>query len=312
MAKINRESQEDASRIIKKFLPNQNQRNKFLNFLGDAIEFTNSIDNNNWNLNLDSYGQFLRFNVGQEYCIQLNNFGLLILCNRLTIKNTIDQYNIPVVYLGHTKGIGYIQNYSLNETPDLLVKTKNSIGCILALEHIEDYIDLFKKSNKDFIQQALHTKITSLMRGAHSIGAVEYVISKLKSNTNISDFPNFENHIVSEKIKLSEAKSISQKRRLEILSKSNKKPQKITVSHVVFQRNPYVVAEALFKANGKCERCKKPAPFNRDIYLTPYLEVHHIITLASGGDDTLENVIVLCPNCHRHAHYGKNSYTTKK
>jgi len=38
------------------------------------------------------------------------------------------------------------------------------------------------------------------------------------------------------------------------------------------------------------------------------LEVHHKVPLAEGGDDTVENAIALCPNCHRHAHYGKTTY----
>lgn len=308
MAKINRESEIDAGRIIEKFLPNQNQRSKFLHFLSNAIEFTNNINSNNWNLNLDSYGNFLRFNTGQEFCIELNKYGLLILCNRLTIKNIIEQHNIPVIYRGYKKGIGDIINMNFEDTPDLLSKTKNSIGCILNLEHIENYIDFFEQSNREFILDALHTTLTPLMRRAHSIGAVEYVISKAKE-TSINDvLPDFTDFANREEIKLEKAKVISQKKRLEILKNSNKKPQKTIVRQVVFQRNPYVVAEALFRANGICERCKKPAPFQRDNDATPYLEVHHIITLADGGDDTLDNVIALCPNCHRHAHFGKKTY----
>lgn len=31
----------------------------------------------------------------------------------------------------------------------------------------------------------------------------------------------------------------------------------------------------------------------------PFLEVHHIHYLSNGGNDTIDNVIALCPNCHR-------------
>nr|POR04551.1 hypothetical protein BOH68_17095 [Cobetia sp. MM1IDA2H-1] len=34
-----------------------------------------------------------------------------------------------------------------------------------------------------------------------------------------------------------------------------------------------------------------------------YIETHHIIPLAMGGPDILENCIALCPGCHRQAHY---------
>lgn len=36
-------------------------------------------------------------------------------------------------------------------------------------------------------------------------------------------------------------------------------------------------------------------------------EEHHIIPLSKGGNDTKENKIVLCPNCHRLVHKGKIS-----
>jgi 5-methylcytosine-specific restriction endonuclease McrA len=86
------------------------------------------------------------------------------------------------------------------------------------------------------------------------------------------------------------------------------KPEKVIVTQYAFKRNPLVVLEVLERANGVCEKCKKLAPFVRDNDGTPYLEVHHIIPLANNGDDTTENAIALCANCHRHAHYGKSSY----
>jgi len=73
----------------------------------------------------------------------------------------------------------------------------------------------------------------------------------------------------------------------------------------VYIRNPDVVAEALFLANGKCGRCSREAPFRRmDGRL--YLEVHHRVPLAEGGDDSVDNAVALCPNCHREAHFGEN------
>lgn len=71
-----------------------------------------------------------------------------------------------------------------------------------------------------------------------------------------------------------------------------------------FIRNPDVIAEVLLRAQGHCEACLLQAPFRRRTDNTPYLEVHHRIPLADGGDDTVENAIALCPNCHRQAHFG--------
>lgn len=72
----------------------------------------------------------------------------------------------------------------------------------------------------------------------------------------------------------------------------------------VYERNPYVVAEVLDRANGTCERCNAVAPFTRKRDGSLYLEAHHIMRLADGGEDTVNNVIALCPNCHRELHFG--------
>jgi len=38
-----------------------------------------------------------------------------------------------------------------------------------------------------------------------------------------------------------------------------------------------------------------------------YLETHHIISLSENGSDEVGNVVALCPNHHREAHYGEAS-----
>ncbi|MFZ7237143.1 HNH endonuclease [Avibacterium gallinarum] len=92
--------------------------------------------------------------------------------------------------------------------------------------------------------------------------------------------------------------------RRKYLEVSNKKPEKEYYSVAKYKRNPYVVAEVLHRANGVCESCNRKAPFNRKSNDLPYLEVHHIVPLSENGDDTMENCIALCPNCHRKAHFG--------
>jgi len=86
--------------------------------------------------------------------------------------------------------------------------------------------------------------------------------------------------------------------------KARGKPATRPRSTTEFVRNPYVVAAAILRSKGLCEMpgCKH-ALFKRDDG-SPYLEVHHIIPLAEGGDDTLRNAAALCPMCHREAHHG--------
>ena len=84
----------------------------------------------------------------------------------------------------------------------------------------------------------------------------------------------------------------------------NENPEQREVFSYQFVRDPKITAYALRKAEGICQDCQKPAPFTSAKNGKPYLEVHHIVTLKDGGSDTIENVIALCPNCHRKRHYG--------
>lgn len=82
------------------------------------------------------------------------------------------------------------------------------------------------------------------------------------------------------------------------------KPGKRPILVWDYQRNPNVVAAALSRAKGTCEQCGENAPFKRKADESPYLEVHHIVPLSENGDDTVDNTVALCPNCHRFSHYG--------
>lgn len=100
------------------------------------------------------------------------------------------------------------------------------------------------------------------------------------------------------------ARKLSREERAARLADFPRLPEKRLVKALIFVRNPYVVAEVLERAEGVCEGCKEPAPFVREANGKPYLEVHHRKWLARGGEDTVENAVALCPNCHRREHYG--------
>lgn len=74
-----------------------------------------------------------------------------------------------------------------------------------------------------------------------------------------------------------------------------------SVTSSTFVRNAAVVKETRKRANGICQFCNQPAPFI-DKKGNPYLEVHHIIWLSHGGEDSTANTVALCPNCHTRMH----------
>ena len=100
------------------------------------------------------------------------------------------------------------------------------------------------------------------------------------------------------------AASLSPDELAAALAAAAARPARNAVTVTAFLRSPHVIAATLRRAGGVCEDCGEPAPFLRASDGSPYLEVHHRVRLADGGEDTLDNAAALCPNCHRRAHHG--------
>lgn len=72
-----------------------------------------------------------------------------------------------------------------------------------------------------------------------------------------------------------------------------------------YERKSIVSTIAKKRAAGYCDLVdenneKHKAPFS--VNKIPYLECHHVNWLSKGGEDTIDNVVALCPNCHRKMH----------
>jgi hypothetical protein len=85
----------------------------------------------------------------------------------------------------------------------------------------------------------------------------------------------------------------------------NDTPERRLGQVAYFTRNQQVRDQAIARADGRCEYC------NQEGFLTSegkrYLESHHIQALGEEGPDTEGNVIALCPNDHREAHFGRDA-----
>ena len=101
----------------------------------------------------------------------------------------------------------------------------------------------------------------------------------------------------------------------ELYEKANQqgtvKPKERATTISTYVRNPYVAEASKRRANGICQLCGNLAPFN-DRSGNPYLESHHIIWLSEGGGDVLNNMVALCPNCHKKMHVVNDSNDVKK
>lgn len=70
---------------------------------------------------------------------------------------------------------------------------------------------------------------------------------------------------------------------------------------VLTSQNLRVDEKILWEAQeGKCPVCQQPIEEDRN------WDIHHMVERSNGGKDNLDNLQLLHPNCHRHAHF-KNS-----
>jgi len=140
-----------------------------------------------------------------------------------------------------------------------------------------------------------------------------------KTGESDSDKEGTQNDRVPRKNKHSQNKNDSKKAsidqgleelRSEARNSGSEDPTKIETENTRSQAQEYnrsskVREYVKRRADGTCEGCGEPAPFTSKTG-APYLHAHHIQELSDGGEDTIESVIALCPNCHYRVHHGEN------
>jgi hypothetical protein len=80
----------------------------------------------------------------------------------------------------------------------------------------------------------------------------------------------------------------------------NSAPPTRPISSTAYVRDPAVAAWILQLASGICEACGG-AGYETDSGRL-YLEVHHMLPLSEGGEDTVANTIAVCETCHGKLH----------
>lgn len=302
---IDRLSATQARTVFEKLIPNNSIRESVIEFFAVAIEFAHSINDSNWNLNLDKNGQFVRFNTGQEYCIEVNSKETLILCNRIILRDFVRNRELPIVFRGHRRK-ERIHSKNIDEVPDCLSKTPESVGCVIENNLVVDLLGLLEAANHEFINYSIQeTSLLAQSKTAHSTGCIKYfseITGRHIPNPNykITDTEFYR----KQRDGYLKAKKLSTEELEKRIKNAKPNAEKVYVLTVRYNRNPYLAEYVKRRANGICQVCKQPAPFYSKQFGEPFLESHHINPLANGGSDTLDNLIALCPNCHREKHYG--------
>lgn len=153
----------------------------------------------------------------------------------------------------------------------------------------------------------MYSQIGNLLRTARKTQQI--TLRELASKTGIdySMISKYENGlIVPPKEKLSRLitalnieEPIPSDIQVDISSLSFHRPSKLdhTVDDRLVVSNSGTGELAVSLSNGQCDLCGQFFPNSFQ-----FLEYHYVVWLKDGGQPTLDNVVVLCPNCHKRVH----------
>lgn len=217
------------------------------------------------------------------------------ICYTAQIIGWENKKNIPTKRLEEINS--FIEKYQPNEKK--VYFEVNGSECVNLIK-IRNLVELEDKFSVTYLTKVSDNKPLKRRTRAGNWSAVKIPPSYLFIEENILA-EDLEKELDEE---VEKSKKLSSAERSERLSKANRLPLRTKVLSSGFKRNPDVITEVLLRANGICERCHNLAPFLRAKDNSPFLEIHHKIFLSNGGEDTVDNAIAVCPNCHRELHYG--------
>ena len=274
----------------------QDKETKTLNF---TINSTHAKHNNNKKTIKQTY-EFIRPNGAK-----IGKFDSWFIFDDIHITKQTDKSVFKHHGSGVPKGIRWyfeVENLTKEERLDIVLNYKETdykayISCesTLGRTRMFWFSDLHEKFN-NYYETIDYYPILLFER----IGKNQYKID-FEDSTSLLIEPLDDTHSYEEKNEHAKSMNIlSLKHIAKKHGKKNPQEKSVTVKHI--NRDPYIAEYAKRRAKGICQLCNKAAPFI-DQNGKPFLESHHIKWLKDGGEDTIENTVALCPNCHRKMHY---------
>ncbi len=82
----------------------------------------------------------------------------------------------------------------------------------------------------------------------------------------------------------------------KLIECENDKSEKITINGKIYKRHNYLMVQIKKYRDYKCQFCSTIIRKANGGY---YIEACHIKPKAEGGKDSLDNILILCPNCQQ-------------
>lgn len=243
----------------------------------------------------------------------LNNFRKYILLPFQDGFSLQDWFAKRKEFPGFGVGIAtiFLNRIDCNKFPVMnnkTIKALNKLGCkITSSKNFENY-NLVKK-----YQDNLITEFPELQNYYKSDAFNHFVVAVYQGQELISNYlqiENLDNELEQHEIEYNiEAEDIvKEKLYQKIIEFKNNKSEKITVNGKTYKRHNYLMAFIKKYRDYKCQFCATTILKANGSY---YIEACHIKPKAEGGKDALDNILVLCPNCHKLFDYGERSNEKK-
>ena len=196
--------------------------------------------------------------------------------------------------------INYMQNKTLYNSKDLNIK----VYLFESYKDNEYYYDgEVELAGNQF--ESEETDINGEMRKV-----IKFPLRRVDDSSSI--VVDFEDVLKSEQEKVKAVRKHTIQQIKEKASKASNHNIPIKEVKTVYrERNQYIAEFTKERAKGICDLCGNEAPF-KDKNGKPYLESHHVITLADNGPDAIYNTVAICPNCHRKVHLLNRQEDTDK
>ncbi len=188
---------------------------------------------------------------------------------------------------------------ALNKLGYRISSSKNYTNYELVKTYQDKLLMNFPKLENYFKEDALNHFIVAVYEGQELIS--DYL--------QIEKFENeLEQHAIEKSLKIESAKINKEELYNKIIECEKDDTEKITINGKSYKRHNYLMAQIKKYRGHKCQFCSTTILKANGEY---YIEACHIKSKAEGGKDSLDNILILCPNCHKLFDYGRRDNEKK-
>lgn len=220
----------------------------------------------------------------KEWFLQLDNYSGFGVGIATIFLNRIDYKKYPIMNNKTLK--------ALNKLGYKISSSKNWTNYDLVKKYQDNLIGDYPILKNYFKADALNHFLVALYQGQELVS--DYL--QIESFENGLEQNEIE-HILEDDLDRLDKNDLRQR----IANCENDKSEIIVINGRSYKRQNYLMVQIKKYRNYKCQFCSTTILKANGDY---YIEACHIKAKSEGGKDSLDNILILCPNCHKLFDYG--------